>query len=1508
MITSDELLAATRALAQVHVAPPLRNYIVASSTRPAPPRARARSQPARRARAPTRGPGVGRRRGPRLRPARRRQATRRARARPPPGADRRRRAPGRRRRRPRRRAARLAPGPRGDGLAVGWGRSRPRSLAGAGRCSARRSGSSSPAASSAPPSSPRWLGACGAHRRRRALDPKSPRRLGCTAPFGPRRSTSAARPGSTWSSTPAARRPRPRVTDVFDDGRRAARFLTPALDTGQRGRAAYRIPTDRRGRFRSDPRSSASRSVRPVPPLVRDRDRPKSHRAAARARPPRRRRARRDRRQTRLHHRSALPVPSPAHDEFLALRDYEVGDDLRRVHWRSSARTGELLVREDESAWQPHATVVLDNRARLLPPARATSTRSRRLRPSRSACAGRVKRAISSPWPDGRSAASAPHDRIACSTSWRCSSRIRTTRRPLVVCGPRDRRGSDHRRLGIAGSSDGRRVRGPGLHRRHGRVRREPTRCRRAPRARIVDGHPAALGGVVERGDVPASRHPTTGSLRVSRRIGVGHPVIRSAALALVSVATAFAFGRVFADGRFVPVLLGAAVIPHAIGAVARARGWPPGRTTVAGCRSRPARSWSGSSPDRPPRTASPPRRPRVGSAISSTAAGRCSATASPPFAPTAGVVLLCAVAVGAAALIADAIGRRPDVTLGALAPTLVLFVLAGTLGTEHLRYPTTVTYIAAALAALTIANAARVEARRTWFTGRRLASDAAIVRSAATVGGAALLVALVLTPLIPGVGSPALLRYRNSNRRPRPGLRRLHQREPARRPPGPPPRASEQRALPGPVTAAAARGGWSPSTEFDGTTWSLASEALDAADAFPSNPDEPVVRQQFRISSLSRSLDSRGLHAGAHQPRRTPGRSPNRHARSRRTRSPGWTTRSGRASRLPPTPAEIAATDPARPPLAPTRHSRSPTRFPDRHGRPIEQIIAGAATPWTGARALRAVLHRRIVHLRPRAQARRRGRRHRSVPPDHAAGSANSSPRPSPRSAAPPGLPTRVVVGFTPGNYDEANDEYIVRGRDAHAWVEVWFAGLGWRTFEPTPAGLATRPGRRVVGTERVGRAIRVRRRPRPRHPPPRPTPAHPPGRRRRHRSPTRSSPPTRTLRRRGRGTRTADARGPPRCTRRPGGGVRRRSDDRAIAHPVPAAPGGGPGGTHRGSVARHTRRVRDPGLRVSDSFTPTEQVRSLDRLGVARDALGPLRDLADLHGEQRVLRRTPPIPTLRCAPGSQPTRSGSRSMRMRRRRFGRAGSFGHPWVARGTSEQSTEVSARRAGTAPATTATSSRTGRRPSPRGTRWSGSPSRPCPSLRALRSITSRHTSITRNPTKPSTSTWVNVASKQHQPGDEPDDRPLDGSRRMPVQGGLGDLLHQTGVGRGEVGLDLREDPQLFFGKRHRPIFAHPERVAQRGGADRLRTVPPAAADRYAASTTSWAASAASDRRVPHGRRAPARRPHRGTPCRVGVLGHGLGEDLRRREPVDPGRRVRGDRLLVRPRSRTWIGPR
>jgi protein-glutamine gamma-glutamyltransferase len=51
-------------------------------------------------------------------------------------------------------------------------------------------------------------------------------------------------------------------------------------------------------------------------------------------------------------------------------------------------------------------------------------------------------------------------------------------------------------------------------------------------------------------------------------------------------------------------------------------------------------------------------------------------------------------------------------------------------------------------------------------------------------------------------------------------------------------------------------------------------------------------------------------------------------------------------------------------------------------------------------------------------------------------------------------GIPARYVTGFLPGEYNDVGGDYIVRASDAHAWVEAYFPGYGWITFDPTPPG----------------------------------------------------------------------------------------------------------------------------------------------------------------------------------------------------------------------------------------------------------------------------------------------------------------------------------------------------------------------------------------------------------------------------------------------------------------------
>jgi uncharacterized protein (DUF58 family) len=58
-------------------------------------------------------------------------------------------------------------------------------------------------------------------------------------------------------------------------------------------------------------------------------------------------------------------------EEFYTMRPYQEGDDLRRIHWRSVARTGELMIRQEESTRRSRAVLFLDTRQAALGPVRS---------------------------------------------------------------------------------------------------------------------------------------------------------------------------------------------------------------------------------------------------------------------------------------------------------------------------------------------------------------------------------------------------------------------------------------------------------------------------------------------------------------------------------------------------------------------------------------------------------------------------------------------------------------------------------------------------------------------------------------------------------------------------------------------------------------------------------------------------------------------------------------------------------------------------------------------------------------------------------------------------------------------------------------------------------------------------------------------------------------------------------------------------------------------------------
>jgi uncharacterized protein (DUF58 family) len=143
-------------------------------------------------------------------------------------------------------------------------------------------------------------------------------------------------------------------------GTRGADLLVPPLGRAERTIAAYRLPTDRRGLVEIGPLDvvvgdpfgltslgtvAAPKVALTVYPHVDQIDPlpfTTGHDPLAGARQP-----------------NSLGRTG---EDFYALRPYIVGDDLRRIHWPTSARHDELLVRQNELPWQGRTTVLLDVR------------------------------------------------------------------------------------------------------------------------------------------------------------------------------------------------------------------------------------------------------------------------------------------------------------------------------------------------------------------------------------------------------------------------------------------------------------------------------------------------------------------------------------------------------------------------------------------------------------------------------------------------------------------------------------------------------------------------------------------------------------------------------------------------------------------------------------------------------------------------------------------------------------------------------------------------------------------------------------------------------------------------------------------------------------------------------------------------------------------------------------------------------------------------------------------
>ncbi|MFI6823125.1 DUF58 domain-containing protein [Micromonospora sp. NPDC050187] len=182
---------------------------------------------------------------------------------------------------------------------------------------------------------------------------------GLTAP-GPAETSSAVDGGATPTGRPTSSTRRTRVDR--DDHGGGLRIVVPPLPPGGRTRLSYPVPTADRGVLRLGPVRLHRRDPLRLALRTQTLAAPDQVWVRPRAHPVR-----------------PLPI-GPVLDfegrltdrvlrgsmAFAALREYRSGDDPRQIHWRSTARMGQLIVQDRVDTTEPSAAVLLDTRAAVL--------------------------------------------------------------------------------------------------------------------------------------------------------------------------------------------------------------------------------------------------------------------------------------------------------------------------------------------------------------------------------------------------------------------------------------------------------------------------------------------------------------------------------------------------------------------------------------------------------------------------------------------------------------------------------------------------------------------------------------------------------------------------------------------------------------------------------------------------------------------------------------------------------------------------------------------------------------------------------------------------------------------------------------------------------------------------------------------------------------------------------------------------------------------------------------
>ncbi|MCU1389049.1 MAG: hypothetical protein JWL72_2387, partial [Ilumatobacteraceae bacterium] len=406
------------------------------------------------------------------------------------------------------------------------------------------------------------------------------------------------------------------------------------------------------------------------------------------------------------------------------------------------------------------------------------------------------------------------------------------------------------------------------------------------------------------------------------------------------------------------------------------------------------------------------------------------------PVAAVGGFAVAASAAAGTAAMLADAFAFRAFGRAEAAVPTAVLFVFAAALGVDNHRVSLTAGWLAAALALIAVLRMTHSANDHAWI-GRRSRVLVSMMPLAIVLAGIAAFSGMIVGPSLPGAGAKGLIdtRDRNSVTQVLSPLVTIRSQL-----------VNQSNVELFTVTSPEPHY-WRASglTVFDGNTWGIP-VGTDAGNFDTPQDGARTVTQDIHILGLGGPL----LPA-AYPPTKVTGGHVYYVPLTATLVEPKPGLQRGNNYQVQSsiqnlTPDELRATSSSG---APDGALELPSTFPTSVTETAAQITSGATTVYDKSMALQTWFRTNFTY----DLSIQRGhsddalenflRIRRGYCEQFSAAFASMA-----RSI---GVPARVAVGFTYGDRD-ADGLYHVYGRNAHAWPEVWFDGLGWVSFEPTP------------------------------------------------------------------------------------------------------------------------------------------------------------------------------------------------------------------------------------------------------------------------------------------------------------------------------------------------------------------------------------------------------------------------------------------------------------------------